>query len=429
MLKAVTGFLTSAKAGIVVMTALAVLSLLGALIPQGGTHEDYVRVYGPTRSDLIWYTGLGDVYRSSYFSALLVLLCAMVLACALKRLPGQVRRARGVEFISDEARLEKMPCHAALELDVDPDEAGLHAAEICRKRLYRTRTESRQGRILIFVSKAAFARYGSFLLHVSFIFLLAGGIAFTRLGDRSYEYIPVGGEFTLQGLGATAVLVDDFEVVYDRFDRVSDYVCSVILKEGSRPVLVKDISPNHPLEYRGREVFLVSYEQDFETLQGLVVSIHDREGGKVVPVLYLPFGSPLEVPGVNLFIEAVDAVVPYVRITYPAGEVEDVRLDAGNTVFTGDGNLGFSVIHGVPSVYVTLEVVREPGEWLVITGLALLTAGSFVCLYLSHRRIWFILKSLPDRKCRVVFGGRASRNAGAFRGEFEHIRRTLGELS
>jgi len=429
VLRAITGFLTSTKAGIAVMAVLAVLSLLGALIPQGGTHEAYVRVFGSLRGDLIYYAGLGDVYRSLYFSALLVLLCVMVFSCALKRLPGQIRQASASEFVGEEARLEKMPCHATLELDVDAEEAGLHAAEICRKRLYRARREKSSSGFLIFASRTAFARYGSFLLHMSFIFLLAGGIAFTRFGYRSYEDVRVGGNFAVPGLDETLVVVDDFEVVYDDNNHVSDYVCSLLLTEGGRPVLVKDISPNHPLQYDGREVFLVSYEQDFDTLQGFVVSVHDRDGEKLVPVLYLPFGSPLEVPGVNFFIEAVDAVVPYVRITYPAGEAEDVRLDAEAAAFTRDGNLGFSVIHGVPSVYVTLEVVREPGEWLVVTGLALLTVGSFVCLYLSHRRIWFILKNLPDGKCRVVFGGSASRNAEAFRGEFEHIRRTLDELS
>ncbi len=429
MLKAITGFLTSMKAGIAVMTVLAVLSLLGALIPQGGTHEAYVGHFGSARGNVIWYTGLGDLYRSFYYSGLLVFLCVMVLACALKRLPGQIRQAAGREVITDEVRLRKMPCNAELELDVDAEEAGLHAAEICRKRLYMARSESRDGRIFIFASRAAFARYGSFLLHVSFVFLLAGGVAFTRFGQRSFEDVPVGGEFTLPGLDEAVVIVDDFEVISDRHGRVSDYVCSVILTENGKPLLVKDISPNHPLEYKGREVFLVSYEQNFEVLQGLVVSVLSREGETVVPVLYLPFGSPLEVPGANLFIEAIDAVMPFVRLTYPAGETEDVRLDREAAAFTGDGNLGFEVIHGVPSVLVMLEVVREPGEWLVVTGLVLLTAGSFICLYLSHRRIWFILKSLPDRKCRVVIGGSTSRNNEGFRGEFEHIRRTLDELS
>lgn len=429
MLKAITGFLTSTKAGIVVMAVLAVLSLLGALIPQGGTHEAYVEVFGSARGDLIWYTGLGNVYRSYYYSGFLVLLCIMVFACSLRRLPARVREASRREFIADGRRISNMPNHAELLLDVDAEEAALHAVEIVGKRFYRAYMEKRDAGILIFASRAGFARYGGFLLHVSFIFLLAGGIAFTRFGYRSHENTPVGGEFALPGLADAAVMVDDFEVVYDEHERLSDYVCSVIVTEAGRPVLVKDISPNHPLEYRGREVFLVSYEQDFEALQGLVVSVHDRDGLKIVPVLYLPFGSPLEVPGANLVMEAVDGVVPFVRIVYPAGEVESVRLEPEALTFTGDGNLGFSVIHGVPSVIVTLEVVSEPGEGLVVGGLALLTVGTFVCLYLSHRRIWFIVKGLPERKSRVVFGGSTSRNAEGFRGEFEHVRRTLDELS
>ena len=412
-----------------VMAILAVLSLLGALIPQGGPPEAYVQVYGPFWGNLIRYSGLDDVYGSVYYFGLLILLCLMVLACSVRRLPARIRQARSAEFVSDEKRIGRMPCHAELDLDVEAEEAVLHAAEICGKRLYRTRAENRGGDFLMVASKAGFARYGSFLLHVSFVFLLAGGIAFTRFGQRSHEDVPVGGEFTLPGLDEAVVVVEGFDVIYDERDRLSDYVCSVVLFEGGRPVLVKDISPNHPLEYKGREVFLVSYEQDFETLEGFVVSVLDRDGDVLVPVLYLPFGSPLEVPGVGVIAETVDAVLPHVRVTYPAGEVESVRLDPDVPAFTGDGNLGFSVIHGVPTIRVTLEVVREPGEWLVVTGLMLLTVGTFVCLYLSHRRIWFILRCLPDRKTHVVFGGNASRNPGALRSEFDEIRRTLEELS
>ena len=428
MLRAVWGFLTSARAGIVVMAVLAVLSLLGAYIPQGGTREAYVEAFGSLRGEVIWRTGLGDLFRSTYYSGLLVLLSAMVLACALKRLPGQVRQAASREFISEEGRIERMPCHADLDLDVDAEEAALHVVEICGKRLYRTRMRPEGGCFLGFASKAAFARYGSFLLHVSFIFLLAGGVAFTRFGYRSVERVVKGGEFGLPGLAEAAVVVDDFEVVHGEDGRVSDYVCSVVVTEGGRPVLVEAIRPNHPLAYKGRQVFLVSYDQDFEVLEGLVVSVHDRDGGKIVPSLYLPFGRPVELSDVGLVFEAVDAVVPYLRITYPAGEVESIELGPGAPSFTADGNLGFSLVHGVPSVVVTLEVVNEPGEFLVIAGLALLTAGSFICLYLSHRRLWFIVKDLPAGRSRVVFGGGASRNMEAFRAEFERIRRTLDEL-
>jgi len=429
VLNAILGFFTSTRAGIAVMAVLAVLSLLGAIIPQGGSHEAYAHVFGPGWGNLIWYSGLGDVYRSVYYSVLLILLCVMVFGCSLRRLKLRVRQARSRELVSDENRIQHMPCHAELDLDVDPDEAALHVIEICGKRFYRTYRGGGDGRFFLLSSKRGFARYGSFLLHVSFIFLLAGGIAFTRFGMRAYKDVAVGGHFDIPGLNGVEATVNDFRVLYDDSDRVSDYICDITLSEGGRPVLVKRVSPNHPLDYMGHEVFLNSYEQDFESLEGYVLSVSGRDGEVLVPVLYLPFGSPLEVPGANLIVETMDALVPYLRITYPAGEVEKLRLEPDVTAYTNDGNLGFSVVHGVPSIVVTLEVVREPGEWLVITGLVLLTAGSFVCLYLSHRRIWFILRGLPDRKARLIFGGNSSRNMEGFRSEFERIRRTLEELS
>ena len=59
----------------------------------------------------------------------------------------------------------------------------------------------------------------------------------------------------------------------------------------------------------------------------------------------------------------------------------------------------------------------------------LLTLGTFVSLYLSHRRIWFILMPLPGEKTRVVFGGRSNRNREGLEKEFESIKDTLDELS
>ena len=94
-----------------------------------------------------------------------------------------------------------------------------------------------------------------------------------------------------------------------------------------------------------------------------------------------------------------------------------------------EGRYQFVVMYGVPAVLVTLEIVREPFQFLIITGLALLTAGTSISLYLSHRRIWFIVTGLPGGKTKVSFGGGASRNPDGFAVEFEAVRRTLDELA
>jgi cytochrome c biogenesis protein ResB len=136
------------------------------------------------------------------------------------------------------------------------------------------------------------------------------------------------------------------------------------------------------------------------------------------------------VPELGATVKAVQGVVPSLTLIFDDGRVETriIERDLSGPA-PGGGPYRFVLVHAVPSLAVLLEVVREPGQGLIIGGLALLTLGSFVSLYLSHRRIWFILMPLPGAKTRVVFGGAANRNREGFAGEFNAIKDTLDELS
>ncbi|HEC83048.1 MAG TPA: hypothetical protein ENI46_01010, partial [Firmicutes bacterium] len=70
-----------------------------------------------------------------------------------------------------------------------------------------------------------------------------------------------------------------------------------------------------------------------------------------------------------------------------------------------------------------------PGQILIIVGLIMLTAGTLVSLYLSHRKIWFIVEAIPEGRSRVFLGGRSNKHLESFAAEFEAIRGTLDELS
>ena len=95
----------------------------------------------------------------------------------------------------------------------------------------------------------------------------------------------------------------------------------------------------------------------------------------------------------------------------------------------GPSGYQFLLLESVPGIVVALEVVREPGQWLLIVGLVLLSVGVFMALYLSHRSVWAIVEPIDGERSKVVIGGRASRNREGFAREFEAIRRTLEELA
>jgi cytochrome c biogenesis protein len=430
ILRQVFKALTSLRLGIAAMVALAVLSLVGATIPQGGDRGFYVQTYGGIRADIIMRLDLDHVFRADYYTVLLVFLCVMVFGCSLRSLPQRRRLATRKRFIFEAQSLGAMPNTGEAVVEVDAEEAELHVVEICKHRLYGAWRCKRGSLRAVFASKMGFSRYGSFILHLSFIFLLAGGIATTRFGTRSYHDVTIGDEIAIEESQARTVrvAVEDFTIELDERDRISDYVCKVSVLVDDEVVLRHRIRPNHPLKYAGSEVYLVSYADDVSRPEGFVVSVYDPEGMLIVPHLFAPLGEAVYVEELGLTVEADIGVVPSLRIATDDGRIEThlVKPDASEV---GRGSYSFVLIHAIPSLVVTLEVVGEPGQWLIISGLVLLTVGTFISLYLSHRRIWFIVAALSPSQSKVVMGGRANRNMEAFAREFDLIGSQLRELS
>jgi cytochrome c biogenesis protein len=432
ILRVLFALLTSARLGIGVMVALALLSLVGVTVPQGASPETYREIYGGFWGGLILNLGISSIFRTDYFAFLLVFLCVMVFACALRRLPGRVGLASRKTFIYDEERLRGLPERGEIVVDLEPDEATLHVEDICKHRYYTAHRRDRDGKAAVFASKAGFARYGSFILHLSFIFLLAGGIAITRYGSHVYREVRVGGGLVLERTAgdSTVLRVDDFYKETDEMDRLSDYVCEVALERGDSILLDYRIRPNHPLGYKGLEVFLNSYAEDTARPEAFALSVYDSLGNIVVPHTFAPVESKLYVDELEGSLQGTLGVLPGVRLFYDDGRIESYMLSR-DVVPPEEvhGRYQFVVMYGIPSVLVTIEVVREPFQRLVIIGFGLLTGGAFVSLYLSHRRMWFIVTGVQGGKSRIVFGGSASRNPDGFAGEFESIRRTLSELA
>ena len=427
VLKPITDLLTSTRIAIVLMVVITLLSLVGAMLPQGAGREAYVGAYGRAFGNLVWHLGFTDIFRAHYFAALLVLLCIMVFACSLKSLPRRVILAARREYISDEDRLRGMANHAELVLDVDREEAALHAKDICRKRLYSVASRTVDGATLLSASRMGFSRYGSFMLHLSFIFLLIGAITSTRLGSRHFREAPVGDEFALAVSSGEeiTVMVEDFNIEFDENDHISDFICDIALVREDNIFMRHSIRPNHPLKYGGREIYLQSYS---EGMEGLVVTVYDSLGQVILPHLYLDLDDQVYVEELAASARIDLGLVPTVRLMPDQGGPETYMVQEELERDPAE-RYQFVIMYAVPSVIVYLEVVKEPFQGFIYIGLALLTVGTFISLYLSHRRIWFRVDEEEGGRARVTFGGRANRGRPAFKAEFEAIRETLNELA
>jgi cytochrome c biogenesis protein ResB len=434
VLTAVLKAATSTKVAVGLMVVLALFSLVGATVPQGQTQAHYLRAYGGFWGGLVWNLRLGFVFHTDYYTALLVALCVMVVACSLKGLPRRIRASRAPQFVSDDEALLRMPNSARLVLAVDREEADLHVRDVCRRHLYRVAVRTDGEVRTLVASKLGFARFASSVLHMSFVFLLVGGIVMTRLGSRAYEDVRVGENFDLKvaGLRTVEVVVENFDIEFDKHDNVSDFICDVTLRNQGGVILKSRIRPNHPLKYGSREIYLTSYGQDESAPDGFAVSVYDSSGAPVIPHLFVSVREADYVEELRGQVRASAGVVPQVTILFDDGTTETHRVEEDLSQAPGPSGRAkyrFVMMYPVPSVVVTLEVVKEPGQWLILAGFALLTIGAFGSLYLSHRVVWFAIRPHSGGKSQVVFGGRAARNREGFAREFEAMRRTLEELA
>jgi cytochrome c biogenesis protein len=78
----------SVKLTIFLLILLAILSIIGTVITQNATGEEYIERYGAGLYEVLDFFGLFDMYHSWWFSTILLALVVNLVACSLHRFPG-----------------------------------------------------------------------------------------------------------------------------------------------------------------------------------------------------------------------------------------------------------------------------------------------------------------------------------------------------
>ena len=107
-------FLSSIKFGIGLMIALAVVTILGTFIVQAPMAEpgQIEQLYAPQIRQILEGVGLFDVFHSSWFIALLGLLCLNITFASIDRFPGTWQYLRHPQKELDEKSMDALPLNA-----------------------------------------------------------------------------------------------------------------------------------------------------------------------------------------------------------------------------------------------------------------------------------------------------------------------------
>jgi cytochrome c biogenesis protein len=408
-----------------------------------------------------WFE-LYDLFHSWWFTLLLVSLALNLIACSVERLPRiwylvgypetRLDHVVGLRFRTGPAKTQLTPEGIAAEL---------------RARKYRVRA-AEDG---LFAEKGRYARFGVWVVHLSLLLILGGGIvgrltAFEGVAsvpqgggqvDAFVERRPDGSQFRhklVDGEGRPfLVRCDDFRLKEFEPGRPkafeSDLRVFRKLPDGTAGQLLarETITVNHPLRYAGLTFYQASYQQLEEGARARV-KVLDKATGAEVERLAAP-GEPIEAAE-GLSYQVVDyqgdfsglgPAVQVVRAEEPPGSRPEAGPDGRMRPSKGakissfwvfarrpdfdrdnrDDRFAFRFDRLTPFYATGLQIARDPSTPVVYSGCFLLFLGIGIAFYTSHKRVWAQL-----RDGNLALGGAAHRNAEAFGREFDELCQALG---
>lgn len=436
--------LASLRLTMAVLILLALVSIIGTVIPQGQLPPEYVASIGGEQGNrfrLYALLGFFDMYHAWWFQGLLALLSINLLACTIKRLPHVWRIATRPDITLSSAQEAAATCSAVLTVPESVDRARLTAAiaAVAGKPVLTEKDHE----LHLFVQQRPWARLAVYGVHASVILIFIGAIIGNIFGFKGFVAIPEGStvsSFT-DRKGQQRPL--GFELRCDQFtvsfydapgggpsQMPKEFKSILTLTENGKEIpgyKHARLIVNEPLTYKGITFYQSSYGTTGNhtfTVGTTRLTVGSEE------TAHLPDGSSMHL------IEAVQDVSPFLPgKTGPAARI-DVHPANGGAAVTllslanyPEENKREAAKHNLPVItyqggterpYTGLQVNKDPGVWVVWIGSLLMCVGLYVAFFLPHQRIWFRFG-----QGRLVIAGHTTKSQAAFRQRIERIEQQL----
>lgn len=441
-------FFCSLKLAIGTLILLALTSIIGTVIEQGKTPEEISAKTGWSLDLLRFldnYLNAFDMYHSWWFLALLGLFATNLICCSIKRFPFVWKTVRDKRLVGDDNVFRTLSnVEEAVVAKGNPAEVRERVAALFKGRFAEPVVTEQDGAIYLYAEKGAYSRFGVYVTHASILIIFAGAMIGNLWGYKAFVNIPEGGgvidSVWVRGdreqlpLGFS-VRCDDFEVEYyeGMMGRPKEYSSQLAVLENGREVLSKRIEVNDPLTYKGITFYQSSFGPAGDPTFRL--RVRPRAGGtpheftaRLGEHVTLPDGGTFAVTNYAENYDRFGAAIQAHLGSADGGHGEPFILLKNFPDFDAQRNDAqiFTLVDFEQRYYTGLQVAKDPGVWVVWLGCFLMVCGSCGAFFLSHRRLWAVIRPL-DKGVGVKLGGSAHRNQPGFALYFDTLRKELKE--
>lgn len=242
------------------------------------------------------------------------------------------------------------------------------------------------------------------IVHIGFIIALLGHLAGSVWGFKSSGNVVFEGEKTpVPNREGLYVALDSLEVKTTPEGRLESLKTGVTLFEGEKEVKKSVIMINSPVIYKGIAFYHVDQGK---SPNGLVLDVDGTElNVRFFAKALLDKGEELGLAGIypDFSLDSVGNPIslsnefrnPHIEVTLGNGKRTflDVRAP-GSSVKLGERTV--TLKDYMMGDYVVLNINKDPGIWLVITGSAILVIGMVLLLFFRGQRAELVMAARED---------------------------------
>jgi cytochrome c biogenesis protein len=424
------GIIANLKLAIVLLLAIAVISISGTVIEQAETlsfyQENYPEspaLYGFLTWKVILAWGLNHAYSTWWYLSLLILFGASLTACTFTRQLPALKAARKWKYYQKPKQYEKLALSAELERG-----SIKSLIPLLKQQNYQVWQQDNT----LYARKGIIGRIGPIIVHAGMLIVLAGGVWGIFTGFFAQEMVASGNTFNIKNIielgpfGANqlpsdwSVKVNRFWIDYTENGDIDQFYSDLsVVSDRGEELKRETIHVNKPLRYDGVTFYQTNWSIAAAQVQlnnspifQLPVAKLDTLGAGNIWGTWIPTKPDMST-GVSMLIKDLQGTA---LIYNQQGDLTSaIRLGQSVDI---DG-IKIKLIDIIGST--GLQIKADPGVPIVYTGFALLMIG-VVMSYFSHSQIWAL-----EQDRGFYFGAKTNRAQVSFEREMLGVIDALNE--
>ncbi|HUT71311.1 MAG TPA: cytochrome c biogenesis protein ResB [Desulfatiglandales bacterium] len=451
MKKRLISFFASVRLTIILLIMIALVSILGTVIPQQYGPGDTVTHLSPKLVDIFKSLQLFDIYHSVWFIVLMCLLYLNLIACSIKRFPTTWKLFTTRPSLDRSKPFEDLPPDNIVMIEGNRNEITSTVERLLQKRLKRFRKKDTDEATTFYGEKGAFSGFAAYVIHVSILVVIAGALIGSQWGFKAFVNIAEG-ESTdrvyverqsgLKKLDFT-VRCDKFSIAYYENGMPREYRSDLSFLKEDTVILQGPLRVNHPITVNG----IRFYQANYGAIPGgkVHITITKANRPQTHMTVYLKDSFSLHGDAAKVTVERIEenlmSMGPAVLLTVHSPDatlqfwvfkgIEKMKraipdlLDKVPKFNPGRYKPYYFELNGIEQTFYTgLQLSHDPGVSVVAIGAFLIVAGFLVTFFSSHKRFWVRVDE-AEGKTRIMVSARSNRDPVGLKRETEYLLRHI----